>query len=198
MGAKMGPKRKDQEVRGQVNTPFSEAPPRGLTSGERISVVALGKLALFQPLFWLWARFWVPRPQDGKKPIEYSDEEFCPASFEKKFFLKISNHKKARPTLKIFGRAISNHLINFLSLPFSGHFRMRRENQKWFRGSRKIYKLKKHLPSMKVNLNSSFGSGPLVYVGTSSLFQPTWELPHFVEFLFSFLSFFLKGGLVGI
>ena len=28
-----------------------------------------------------------------------------------------------------------------------------------------IYKLKKHLPSVKVSLNSSFGSGPWVYVG---------------------------------
>ena len=46
--ARMGSKVKDQEVRGQVNTSFSEAPPSGLTRGERISVVAAGKLELFQ------------------------------------------------------------------------------------------------------------------------------------------------------
>ena len=44
----MGPKVKNQEVRGQVNTTFSEAPPSDLTSGETISVIAIGKLALFQ------------------------------------------------------------------------------------------------------------------------------------------------------
>ena len=41
----------------------------------------------------------------------------------KKKFSKISKHKKARPTLKIFGRAISSLIINFRFLPFSGHFR---------------------------------------------------------------------------
>ena len=45
---KMGSKVKDHEVRGQVSTTFSEAPPSGLTRGERISVVAAGKLELFQ------------------------------------------------------------------------------------------------------------------------------------------------------
>ena len=47
-GAKMGPKPKDQEVRGQISTTFSEASPRSLTSGEEILVVTLGKLTLFQ------------------------------------------------------------------------------------------------------------------------------------------------------
>ena len=47
-GAKMGPKPKDQEVRGQISFTFSDASVRGVTFGERISVVVLGKLALFQ------------------------------------------------------------------------------------------------------------------------------------------------------
>ena len=46
--AKMGPKLKDQEVRDQVSTTFSEAPQWDLTSGERISFVAHCILALFQ------------------------------------------------------------------------------------------------------------------------------------------------------
>ena len=50
--------------------------------------------------------------------------------------------------------------------------------------SRIISKLNKHLPSVKVNLNSSFGFSRGVYVETSDLFQLTWELPHFAEFLF--------------
>ena len=48
LGVKMGPKPKDGEVRGQVCTTFLEAPPSGLTHAERISVVAAGKLELFQ------------------------------------------------------------------------------------------------------------------------------------------------------
>ena len=44
----MGPKLKDQEVRDQVSTTFSEAPQSDLTSGERISFVAHCILALFQ------------------------------------------------------------------------------------------------------------------------------------------------------
>ena len=41
----------------------------------------------------------------------------------KKIFSKISKNKGPRPTLKIVGRAISSHIINFWFLPFSGHFR---------------------------------------------------------------------------
>ena len=48
LGVKMGPKPKDGEVRGQVFTTFLEAPPSGLTHAERVSVVAAGKLELFQ------------------------------------------------------------------------------------------------------------------------------------------------------
>ena len=39
---------KDQEVRGQVSTTFSEVPYSGLTVSENIFVVARLKLALFQ------------------------------------------------------------------------------------------------------------------------------------------------------
>ena len=69
--------------------------------------------------------------------------------FWKKFFWKIFNDKKSRPTLKVFGRTISNHSIFFfclfvcfffvcLFLSFSGHFRTCGEFQKWFRGSKKM------------------------------------------------------------
>ena len=44
----MGPKPTDQEVRDQLRTTVLEASLCGLTSGERILVVALRKLALFQ------------------------------------------------------------------------------------------------------------------------------------------------------
>ena len=54
-GGKRGPKPKNGEVRSQVSTTFSEVPPSGLTHGERISVVAPGKLDLFQ----LYCRFLV-------------------------------------------------------------------------------------------------------------------------------------------
>ena len=45
---KMGPKVKDQEVRGQVSTTFSEAHQCDLSYGKRILVVAYGNLTLFQ------------------------------------------------------------------------------------------------------------------------------------------------------
>ena len=81
------------------------------------------------PLFWIWARFWVARLPDGKKLIGYSDAEFYAGNLKKKtIFWKISNHKKAHPTLKIFGRAISSHIINFRFLPFSRHFQTAEEN----------------------------------------------------------------------
>ena len=50
---KKDPKLKDQKVRDQVSTTFSEAPQWDLTFGERISRVALVILALFQ----LYCRF---------------------------------------------------------------------------------------------------------------------------------------------
>ena len=46
--------------------------------------------------------------------------------------------RKARPTLKIFGRAISSHLISFRFLPFSGHFRRAEEKNLRLNRSRKI------------------------------------------------------------
>ena len=49
---------------------------------------------------------------------------------------KIWNNKKARPTLKILGAAISSHLISFFSL--SGHLRTAAVKQKWSPESRKI------------------------------------------------------------
>ena len=52
------------------------------------------------PILSTWACFWVPRPSDGKKPITYSDTEFYSESSGKKFFPKISRHKKARATSK--------------------------------------------------------------------------------------------------
>ena len=90
------------------------------------------------PLFWLWAHFWVPRLLYEEKRIRYLNVKFYAASFQKNFFWKISKWKKARPTLKIFGTAISSHLISFWFLPFSGHSRMCGESQKGLRRSRKI------------------------------------------------------------
>ena len=101
-GANMGPKRKDQEVRGQVNTPFSEVPPRGLTSGERISVVALGKLALFQPLFWLWARFWGATSPRWKKINWIFGCRILSCIFWKKNFSKNLQPQKSSPDLENF------------------------------------------------------------------------------------------------
>ena len=61
--------------------------------------------------------------------------------FKKKFFWKISKWKKARPTLKIFGTAISSHLIliSFRFLSYSRHFGTSQENQKGSPRSRKIW-----------------------------------------------------------
>ena len=47
------PVNKNQEVRGQVRTTFSEAPNSGLTIGQRIFVVPWLKLVLFK----FWSRF---------------------------------------------------------------------------------------------------------------------------------------------
>ena len=44
-------------------------------------------------------------------------------TFWKKTFSNIIKNKGPRPTLKIVGKAISSHIINFWFLPFSGHFR---------------------------------------------------------------------------
>ena len=59
------PVNKNQEVRGQVRTTFSETPNSGLTIGQKNFVAARLKLVLFKfwchffsyPLFWLWASF---------------------------------------------------------------------------------------------------------------------------------------------
>ena len=91
------------------------------------------------PLFWVWARFWEPRPSSNKKPFRYSESSIYCEHFEKKKFPKISKNKKARQTLKIFDRAISSHLINFRFLPFSGHFRTRRHRVCGSSRSRKIW-----------------------------------------------------------
>ena len=68
-----------------------------------------------------------------KNPIGYSDAEYYAGHFEI-FFPKISNCKKPRPTMKIFGRAISSHIINFRLLSFSEHFQTQVE--KFFASSR--------------------------------------------------------------
>ena len=61
-----------------------------------------------------------------------------------------------------------------------------------------ITKLNKHLPSVKVNLNSCFGGGPWVYVGT---LRQSAYLRAAMAFLLSFflkLTFFMpQGRLVG-
>ena len=47
------------------------------------------------------------------KTVGYSDPKF---HAESKNYPKIWDNKKARQTLKIFGRAISSHLVSFLFL----------------------------------------------------------------------------------
>ena len=47
-GEKKGPKPNEEEIKGQVRTKFLKVPPFVLTCHERILVVAVGKLELFQ------------------------------------------------------------------------------------------------------------------------------------------------------
>ena len=56
-------------------------------------------------------------------------------------------------------------------------------------------KLNEHLPSVKVNLNSSFGGGPWVYVGTSRQLQPAYGIGILAEFLSKVNFFMPQGGL---
>ena len=73
-----------------------------------------------------------------KKPIRYSKRKFYAEHFEKKNFFWISKNHKGHTTLKIFSRAISNHLISFRFLSFSGHFPTVPEHQN-HSGSREIW-----------------------------------------------------------
>ena len=57
---------------------------------------------------------------------------------KKKSYPKISKNKKGRSTLKIFGRAISSHLISFRFLPFSGDFQRSEEKKFTLNRSRKV------------------------------------------------------------
>ena len=100
----------------------------------------------FGPVFWCYA-------PNKKKPIQYSDGEFYARHFETKIFQKSLRAKKARPTLKIFSRAISSHLISFRFFPFSGHFRKRQEFSFGSSESRKIcrFRWKKSSDYLKRN-----------------------------------------------
>ena len=63
-----------------------------------------------------------------------------------------------------------------------------------------ITKLNKHLPSWKVNLNSSFDGGSWVWMETLRQLKPTWELlwDYFWASFFSELVIFMpQGGLLG-
>ena len=111
----------------------------GRTSFKTRVIPALVSFFSFRdPVFWLWARFWMTRPSDGKKLIGCSHAEFYTRHFENKFFFKSTSTKRACPTRKVFGRAITSHILNFRLLLFSGHFRMAKKYQKRFRECRKI------------------------------------------------------------
>ena len=78
----------------------------------------------------------------------------------KQKFKKISKNEKARPSLKIFSRAISSHLISFRFWPFSGPFQTVPEHQKWLSGSRKIWfnRRKKNRGYISRGIKDFFGS----------------------------------------
>ena len=105
------------------------------------AIPALVPFFLFSdPLFWFWVRFWVlhPSKKKKKKQLDIQKEHFMLVILKKKI-LKISKNKKARLTLKIFGGAISSHLIAFRFFLFSGQFRKVAEHLKWSSGSRNIW-----------------------------------------------------------
>ena len=92
----------------------------------------------FRPTFLSLGPFLGATPL-REKENRYSESKFYAGHFEKKKNFNISKNKKARPTLKTFGGAISSHLISFRFLPFSGHFRTVLEHQKRLIGSRKMW-----------------------------------------------------------
>ena len=97
----MGPKFKDQEVRGQVNTTFSEATNWGLIVSERNSVVADGNLALFQCFFFRTNFFgFVPvfqchAPKREKKQLNISMKNFQGEILKKKSSKNLKEQKRS-------------------------------------------------------------------------------------------------------
>ena len=79
--AKKGPTLKDQKIKDQVSTLFSEAPQSDLTFGETISIVAHCVLALFQ----LYCRFFRVRTHF----FDFGPVFGCHASVRKKNQLDI-------------------------------------------------------------------------------------------------------------
>ena len=65
-----------------------------------------------------------------KNQLDILKENFMLDILKKKNFFLISKNEKGHPTLKIFSRATSSHLISFRFLPFSGHFLTVPEHQK--------------------------------------------------------------------
>ena len=75
------------------------------------------------PTFLTLGPFLGATPVSQKKTIYIFWKTILCWTFWKKKFWKSLKNKGPRPTLKIVGRAISSHIINFWFLPFSGHFR---------------------------------------------------------------------------
>ena len=90
---------------------------------------------VFAPTFLTLGPFLGATPLPKNKTISIFWKTILSWTFWKKIFSKISKNKGARPTLKIVGRAISSHIINFRFLPFSGHFWTLRKN--FFASSRR-------------------------------------------------------------
>ena len=109
--AKKGPKLKDQKVRDQVSTTFSEAPNKGLTVCERISLVAYVILALFQ----LYCDFFHARIHF----FEFGPVFGCHAALKLKNQLDI---RKVQFMLKISKKKFSKNLQEQKSSPDPENF----------------------------------------------------------------------------
>ena len=123
--AKTSPKLNEGGVKGQVSTTFLEAPPSGLACCKRISVVAFGKLELFQLqccfcgfqtcFFDFGLVFGCHAPKMENKQLDIRMLHFI-LNLLKNFFSKISTPKKAHPTSKIIN-------MHFLAAEWKSLFR---------------------------------------------------------------------------
>ena len=101
---KKDPKLKDQKVRDQVSTTFSEAPQWDLTFGERISCVALVILALFQLYccffrirthFFDFGNVFGCHALSEKKKLDILKVHFFLNILKEKFFLNLREQKSS-------------------------------------------------------------------------------------------------------
>ena len=98
----------------------------------------MGYSSFIAVFYTFWPYFFeVQYPKDGKKLTGFPLAEFYAEPWEKKI-LKKSNILEAPQTLKIFGVAISSHVISFWFLLISGNFQATQVNQSRFIWSWKV------------------------------------------------------------